>query len=54
MPVDRVRAFEDGLLGVLHNQHGEILKAIRDSGDLDKDTEAKLKTVVDNYAKAFA
>jgi F-type H+-transporting ATPase subunit alpha len=54
LPVDRVPAFEDGLLGALHNQHGEILKAIRDSGDLDKDTEAKLKTVIDNYAKAFA
>ena len=35
LPLDRVRAFEDGLLGLLHNQHGDILKTIRESRDLD-------------------
>jgi F-type H+-transporting ATPase subunit alpha len=53
LPVDRVRAFEDGLLGVLHTQHGDILKTIRDSRDLDDATTGKLKSVVDNYAKTF-
>jgi F-type H+-transporting ATPase subunit alpha len=46
--------FEEGLLGVLHNQHGDILKAIRESGDLDDATAGKLKSVVDSYAKTFA
>ena len=32
----------------------EILDAIRASGQLDADTEAKLKTLLDNYANAFA
>jgi F-type H+-transporting ATPase subunit alpha len=54
LPVDRVPGFEEGLLGVLHNQHGDILKTIRESGDLDDATAGKLKSVVDSYAKTFA
>jgi F-type H+-transporting ATPase subunit alpha len=54
LPVERVRAFEEGLLSLLHSQHGDILEAIRKSGDLDDATSAKLKSVVDNYAKTFA
>ena len=54
LPVDRVRAFEDGLLGVLRGQHPDILGAIRDSRDLDDATACKLKGVVDTYAKTFA
>jgi F-type H+/Na+-transporting ATPase subunit alpha len=54
LPIERVRAFEDGLLGVLRGQHGDILSAVRDSRDLDDATAAKLKGVVDNYAKTFA
>ena len=42
LPVDRIRAFEDGLLGALRSQHTDILSAIRDSGDLDSATEAKM------------
>ena len=45
LPVNRVRAFEDGLLGMLHNQHADILKSIRESRDLDDATAAKLKGV---------
>jgi len=54
LPVERVRAFEDGLLGVLRGQHADILNAIRDSRDLDDATAGKLKGVVDGYAKTFA
>jgi F-type H+/Na+-transporting ATPase subunit alpha len=54
LPVDRVRAFEDGLLGLLRNQHADILNAVRTSRDLDDATAAKLKSVVDAYAKTFA
>jgi len=54
LPVERVRAFEDGLLGLLRNQNTDILGAIRDSRDLDDATAGKLKTVVDNYARTFA
>jgi F-type H+-transporting ATPase subunit alpha len=54
IPVNRVRTFEDGLLGLLRNEHSDILHAIRDSRDLDDGTAAKLKGVVDGYAKTFA
>jgi F-type H+-transporting ATPase subunit alpha len=54
LPVNRVRAFEDGLLGLLRSKHADILNAIRDSRDLADDVGAKLKAVVDGYAKSFA
>ena len=53
LPVNRIRAFEDGLLGVLRQQHPEILTTIRDSRDLDDATAGKLKAAVENYAKTF-
>jgi F-type H+/Na+-transporting ATPase subunit alpha len=52
--VNRVRAFEDGLLALMRNQHADILNTIRDSKDLDDATTAKLKAAVDAYAKTFA
>jgi F-type H+/Na+-transporting ATPase subunit alpha len=54
LPVERVRAFEDGLLGTLRSRHSDILGAIRDSRDLDDAAAAKLKGVVESYAKTFA
>jgi F-type H+-transporting ATPase subunit alpha len=54
IPVDRVRAFEEGLLTLMRSQHQGILDAIRDSRDLDDATAAKLKAAVDAYAKSFA
>jgi F-type H+-transporting ATPase subunit alpha len=54
LPVNRIRAFEDGLLGTLRNEHPQILNEIRDARDLGDATAAKLKSVVDAYAKAFA
>jgi len=54
IPVNRVRAFEDGLLGTLRSQHGDLLNGIRDTRDLGDDLAAKLKDVVEGYAKTFA
>ncbi len=54
IPVNRVRAFEDGLLSLLRTQNADILNAIRDTRDLDDATAAKLKAAVDGYAKTFA
>ena len=53
LPVARVKAFEEGLLSLLRGQQGDLLKTIRDSGDLNDATAAKLKSVVDGYARAF-
>ena len=54
LPLERVRAFEDSLLGVLRQQHPDILKRIRDTRDLDDATAGKLKAAVESYAKTFA
>jgi F-type H+/Na+-transporting ATPase subunit alpha len=54
IPVNRIRAFEDGLLGTLRSEHADILNEIRDTRDLGESAGAKLKAVVDAYAKAFA
>jgi F-type H+/Na+-transporting ATPase subunit alpha len=54
IPVNRVRAFEQGLLTKLRLEHADILDDIRNTNDLSDATGAKLKGVVDAYAKAFA
>jgi F-type H+-transporting ATPase subunit alpha len=54
LPLNRVRAFEDGLLSLLRGRHSEVLDSIRTSKDLTSDTEAKLKDVVANFAKSFS
>jgi F-type H+-transporting ATPase subunit alpha len=51
--VSRVRAFESGLLTLLRTKHADLLDSIRKSGDLSKDDEAKLKSVIEGYAKSF-
>jgi F-type H+-transporting ATPase subunit alpha len=51
--VPRVRAFESGLLTLMRTKHMDLLDSIRKSGDLSKEDEAKLKDVVEGYAKSF-
>jgi len=51
--VARVRAFESGLLSLLRGKHADLLDSIRKSGDLSDADAAKLKGVVDDYAKTF-
>ena len=54
LPLNRVRAFEDGLLASLRSSHGALLNSIRDSKDLSDADAAKLKGVVESFAKGFA
>jgi F-type H+/Na+-transporting ATPase subunit alpha len=54
LPVARVKAFEEGLLALLRASHGDLLEAIRASKDLSDDSAAKLKSVVEGFAKTFA
>jgi F-type H+-transporting ATPase subunit alpha len=53
LPLNRVRAFEDGLLAQLRGRHVDILDSIRSTKDLPGETEAKLKGVVEAFAKSF-
>src|ERR1022692_61909 len=51
--VARVRAFEQGLLTLMRTTNADLLDSIRKSGDLSDADAAKLKGVVDGYAKTF-
>jgi F-type H+/Na+-transporting ATPase subunit alpha len=53
-PVNRVKAFEDGLLAALRGSHADILDDIRATRDLSDATGAKLKGVIESFAKSFA
>src|SRR5919201_3907445 len=44
LPLNKIKAFEEGLLSLLRGKHVEILNAIRDSRDLSDETAAKLKS----------
>jgi len=50
----KVGAFEEELLRKLHADHSDVLAAIRDSGKLDKEIEAKLKEILTTFTKSFA
>src|ERR1700742_3720905 len=54
LPVAKDQAFEDGLLSLLRGKNADLLNAIRDSRDLSDDSAAKLKSVVEGFAKSFA
>jgi F-type H+-transporting ATPase subunit alpha len=54
IPVNRVRAFEQGLLELLRNDSPQILEDIRTSGDLSDATAGKLKGAINDFAKTFA
>jgi F-type H+-transporting ATPase subunit alpha len=54
LPVNRVRAFEDGLLTLVRKNHADLLETIRVSKDLSDASAGQLKTIVETYAKNFA
>jgi F-type H+-transporting ATPase subunit alpha len=54
LPVAKVRAFEDGLLSLVRGKHTDLLNEIGSSKDLSDANAAKLKEIVEGYAKSFA
>jgi F-type H+/Na+-transporting ATPase subunit alpha len=54
LPVNKIRAFEDGLLSVLRSKHADMLNQIRDSKDLSDANAAKLKDIVEGFVKTLA
>ena len=49
-----VNRFEAQLLNHVRESHADILLTIRETGNLDDDTENKLRDVISSYAKTFA
>jgi F-type H+-transporting ATPase subunit alpha len=54
LPLNKVKAFEEGLLSLLRGKNTDLLNTIRDTRDLTDDTAAKLKSVVEGFAKTFS
>jgi F-type H+/Na+-transporting ATPase subunit alpha len=54
LPVNKVRAYEDGLLSLLRGSHGELLAEIGKTKDLSDANAAKLKDIVEGFTKSFA
>ena len=52
--VQDVVRYESAMLSFMREQHADVLSAIRDSRELSKDSEAKLKSALDSFAKTFA
>ncbi|MGL4324914.1 MAG: F0F1 ATP synthase subunit alpha [Beijerinckiaceae bacterium] len=53
LPLNRIKAFEDGLLAKLRSE-GTILESVRTSKDLSDDAAGKLKALVESFTKSFA
>ena len=53
LPVAKIRAFEDSLLGTLRSKHKDLLDAIAASKDLSDENAGKLKSVVEGVVKTI-
>ena len=51
--VELIPDYEQGLYERLDGQHADVLRAIRETGDLSKDTEAALKAAIQSYTEDF-
>ncbi|VWX58573.1 F0F1 ATP synthase subunit alpha [Sphingorhabdus sp. 109] len=52
--VDDVVRYEEAMLAHLRSEHADILKTIRESGDLADDTKAALEAALVDFGKTFA
>jgi len=53
LSMDKVKAFETGLLSFLKSKHPEILKDIKAKNDLADDTKTKLTAAIEEFTKTF-
>ena len=52
--VSDVTHFAETLLARVRAEHGELLATIRDEGELSDDSDTKLTSIMDDFAKTFA
>ena len=46
--------FEQSLLALVRDKHGDLLAAIRDEGAISDDIEKKLLSIIEEFAKSFS
>lgn len=49
VPVEEISSFEQEYLQYMRNNHADILKGIRETGELAADAEAKLREAIDSF-----
>jgi F-type H+-transporting ATPase subunit alpha len=54
VPTSDVTRYEAAMLSYLRSEHGDVLKSIRDTKQLDDDTAGKLKAALTEFGKTFA
>ena len=52
-PVDAIMAFEEQYLEFIENKHSNIYKTIRETGQMDSETEKLLKEAIAEFKKVF-
>jgi F-type H+-transporting ATPase subunit alpha len=51
--VEQINHFETSLLAEMRTRHGDVLEAIRSSGEISAETEKKLQGILDGFLKSF-
>ena len=54
IPVDRVTEYEAAMLSFMRNEHGDVLRDIRETGKFEGETADRTKAALDAFAKQFA
>jgi len=54
VPVEKLRAYEDGLFRFLETRHAAVLDAVREKKILDDDVKAGIKGALEDFGKQFA
>jgi len=54
LPVAAIGRFEEELLRMMREDHGDLLSTIREEGEISKESEDKLKGAIESFSKAFA
>jgi F-type H+-transporting ATPase subunit alpha len=52
--VGDVRRFEEGVIAEIRDKHNDLLETIRAEGELSDETDKRLTSVIDGFAKSFA
>ena len=54
LPVSAIGRYEEQLISELRSKGADILEAVRTTGNLDDDTDGKLKKLVEDFTAAFS
>jgi F-type H+-transporting ATPase subunit alpha len=53
LPIEKVKAFESGLISFLKSKHADVLNGIKEKNDLTDELKGKLQAAVEEFSKTF-